>query len=193
MQEDRQRADSSRLERVFENILWYSRVIMLVPVVASIVLGIAAVCIATVEAISVVTHLGAILGAGANIAIGGETTNSLLASIISAVDVYLLAAILLIFGFGLYELFIGQIEPAQRATLAPRLLLIRSLDDLKERLAKVVLLVLVIEFLQYALRISIRSPLDLLELAVGIILVGGAVYLSTRRDGGAPPPTPHPP
>jgi uncharacterized membrane protein YqhA len=60
-------------------------------------------------------------------------------------------------------------------------LLIESVDDLKDRLAKVVLLVLIVEFLQYALGARYTSALDLLYLAVGIALIGLALYLSSKH------------
>jgi hypothetical protein len=47
---------------------------------------------------------------------------------------------MLIFALGLYELFVSRIEIAEGSEFAERRLLIRSLDDLKDHLAKVVLL-----------------------------------------------------
>ena len=171
-----------RLTAVVENLLWYSRLVVIVPVIGSIAMGFAAVYLATVEALAVFTHLGGVVEAAGNLANFDKVANELLAAIIKAADVYLLAAILLIFGLGLYELFIDRIDPAEQSTVAPRLLLIRSLDDLKERLAKVVLLILVIEFLQYALRVPLTCALDLLYLAIGILFIGAAVYLSSRAS-----------
>jgi len=171
-----------RLTAVVENLLWYSRLVVIVPVIGSIAMGFAAVYLATVEVLAVFTQLGGVVEAAGNLANFDKVVNELLAAIIKAADVYLLAAILLIFGLGLYELFIDRIDPAEQSTVAPRLLLIRSLDDLKERLAKVVLLILVIEFLQYALRVPLTSALDLLYLAIGILFIGAAVYLSSRAS-----------
>lgn len=54
-------------------------------------------------------------------------------------------------------------------------------DDLKDRLAKVVLLVLIVEFLQYTFAVNFTSALDLLYLAVGIALIGLALYLTTKH------------
>jgi len=62
-------------------------------------------------------------------------------------------------------------------------LIIRSVDDLKERLGRVVLLALVIEFFQQSLRLDYQRPIDLLYMAVGIVLVGAALYLSALRTG----------
>jgi uncharacterized membrane protein YqhA len=55
---------------------------------------------------------------------------------------------------------------------------VESLDDLKDRIAKLILLVLIVEFFQYALKLTYATPLDLLYLAVGILFIGGALYLS---------------
>jgi len=85
---------------------------------------------------------------------------------------------MVIFALGLYELFVGPIKAAESPTGA-RLLEIRDLDELKNRLAKVIILLLVVEFFQQALRLTFATPLDLLYLAIGILLIGGAVFLST--------------
>lgn len=39
-----------------------------------------------------------------------------------------------------------------------------------------------IEFFRYALQLQYTSALDLLYLAVGILLVSGALYLGTKRE-----------
>ncbi|HUX85629.1 MAG TPA: YqhA family protein, partial [Chloroflexota bacterium] len=97
-----------RLIVVFENLLWYSRLIVIVPVVGSIAMGFAAVYLATVQTLSVFTHLGGVVEVASSTRNLDEVTNELLAAVIKAADIYLLAAILLIFGLGLYELFIDR-------------------------------------------------------------------------------------
>jgi hypothetical protein len=47
--------------------------------------------------------------------------------------------------------------------------------------------VLIIEFFQYALQLSFNTALDLLYLAIGILLIGGAIYLT--KDKGPAKPT----
>ena len=165
------------LERLFERVLWLSRLVVVIPVVASVALACAAFYLGTVDVVSVLAHLGsyAILAAPAT------ARATLLGTIIRAIDIYLLGAILLIFALGLYELFIGKIEAAERTEFAPHLLHIESVDDLKDRLAKVVLLVLIVEFLQYALGAHYAGALDLLYLAIGIALIGLALYLTNRH------------
>ena len=169
------------LERLFERILWSSRLVVVVPVIASVVMAVAAFYLGTVDVVYLVTHLASYTDPNASASAHAQTRVKLLTSIIKAVDVYLLAAILLIVALGLYELFIGKIDVAERDEIAPRLLLIRSIDDLKDRLAKVVLLVLIVEFLQNALITPYPSALDLLYLAIGIALIGVALYLTSKH------------
>jgi uncharacterized membrane protein YqhA len=104
--------------------------------------------------------------------------------IVEMVDGYLLAAIMLIFSLGLYELFISGIDPAVGSENKSRVLVIENLDDLKDRLGKVVLLILIVKFFEHALSLPpFKTTLDLLYLAVGIALVAGALYLSHGKSG----------
>jgi uncharacterized membrane protein YqhA len=169
------------LERLFERVLWLSRLVVVIPVVASIALACAAFYLGTVDVVYVVAHVGSYADLAAAAGTRATTRAALLGRIITAVDTYLLAAVLLIFALGLYRLFIRKIEAAERAEFAPHLLRIESVDDLKDRLAKVVLLVLIVEFLQYALGTHYTSALDLLYLAIGIALIGVGLYLTSTH------------
>ena len=87
---------------------------------------------------------------------------------------------MLIFAMGLYELFISKIDVAENNELAQRILLIRSIDDLKDRLAKVIFLVLIVKYFEYALHGSYTTPSSLLQLAAGILMIAGALWLTSR-------------
>ncbi len=67
------------------------------------------------------------------------------ALIIGAVDLYLMALVLFIFSFGVYELFISEIEEFKQ-TKQSKVLEVHSLDQLKDKLAKVIIMVLVVIF-----------------------------------------------
>lgn len=64
--------------------------------------------------------------------------------------------------------------------MGPRLLRISSLEDLKQRVGKLVVLILVIELFQRALRLPYDSALEILYLAAAIALVSGSLYLIGR-------------
>ncbi|MDQ6960767.1 MAG: YqhA family protein [Mariprofundaceae bacterium] len=100
--------------------------------------------------------------------------------IISAVDDFLLGTVLLIFGLGLYELFISKIDIAQENENANNILMINSLDDLKDRLAKVVLMILVVAFFKNVLHVTFDNPLNILYMGGGILLVSLATYFTHK-------------
>ncbi|MGE0441341.1 MAG: YqhA family protein [Gemmatimonadales bacterium] len=162
------------LERWFERILWSSRLVVIVAVVASLVVSVAMFYIATVDVVAIV---GKVLAYSSAADLDYQRA-TIIRAVVEVVDGYLLAAIMLIFALGLYELFVSRIDAAEGSEFASRLLLIRSLDDLKDRLAKVVLLILVVKFFAYALQTTFKDPLDLLYLALGTALVAGAIRLS---------------
>jgi uncharacterized membrane protein YqhA len=170
------------LERGFERLLWGSRLIVLLAVVASLVVSVAMFFVSTVDVMEVLSHVARY--AATRGAEHDELRSDIVAAVVEVVDGYLLASIMLIFSLGLYELFVSRIDLAEGSEFAERVLLIRSLDDLKDRLAKVVLLILVVKFFEYALQLSFRTPLDLLYLAVGVLLVSAALYLSHGRTPG---------
>jgi len=101
---------------------------------------------------------------------------------VAIVDGYLLAAIMLILALGLYELFVSKIDWLEGSEeRASRLLVIHTFDDLKDRLARVVLLILIVKFFQQAVRLKYDDTQDILFLAIGILLIGGALYLTQHR------------
>jgi uncharacterized membrane protein YqhA len=169
----------------FERRLWSSRWIAVLPVIISVLLSLAMVVVATVDAVRLGSTVAAFMRPGLAEATAYSLRLTIVGNVIDVVDGYLLASILLIFGMGLYELFISKIDAAEKSEVASRLLLIRSMDDLKSRLASVVLLILVIKFFQQALRLKYESPLDLLYLGVGILFVGGALFLGHRHPVGS--------
>jgi uncharacterized membrane protein YqhA len=167
------------LERTFERVLWQSRLLVVVAVVASAFLALGTFYMATVDVAVLLRNLLPYASPTLEPTAREALREATVAGIVKAVDGYLIAAIVLIFALGLYELFINKIDTLQEAARAvPRLVQIASLDDLKDRIAKLILLVLIIEFFQYALKLKYTSPLDLLYLAIGVLFIGGALYLS---------------
>lgn len=177
-----QRRGSSALQRAmaqtelwFERLLWASRFVVLIAVGSSLVLSFAMFYVASADVVHTVGPLLHYADVGQE-----QLRSQIVSHVVEIVDGYLLAAILLIFAFGLYELFISRIGPAD-GELSAGVLIIRSLDDLKDRLAKVVLLILVVKFFQHAQRMSFDTPMDLVQLSIGVVLTAAALHLSHRR------------
>ena len=170
------------LERVFESMLWRSRLIVITAVIASLLASIAMFFMATVDAWYMLAHLGDYaspeLQGQARAAFRSQTVTH----VVEIIDGYLLATVLLIFALGLYELFISKIDQAEGEERASKVLVIHSLDDLKARLSKVVLMILVVKFFEHAIGMHFDTTLDLLYLAIGIAFIGLALYLSHAAD-----------
>jgi len=175
----------NHLGKWFETGLWNSRLVVLSAVVASLLVALAMFYVATVDVAAMMGHLGHYHDMGLSMEARGELRASLVTHVVEIVDGYLFGAIMLIFALGLYELFISRIDAAEKSEFASRLLLIHSLDDLKDRLAKVVLVILIVKFFENALRMHFETPLDLLSLAGGVLLIAGALRLTHKGHKGS--------
>ena len=172
------------VERLFESLLWESRFTVLFAVVASLCSALAVFYMATVDAFYMISHLGEYASPLLDLEARTALRSSTITHVVEIVDGYLLATVLLIFSLGLYELFISKIDKAEDSETSSNVLLITSLDDLKGRLAKVILMILIVKFFEHAIGMSFASPLDLLYLAAGISLLGLALYLSHAGEHG---------
>jgi len=170
------------LERFFEGVLWESRFSVLFAVVASLFSSLAVFYMATVDAYYMISHLGEYASPSLDVVARNALRSATITHVVEIVDGYLLATVLLIFSLGLYELFISKIDQAEKSATSSNVLLITSLDDLKGRLAKVILMILIVKFFEHAISMTFKTPLDLLYLAAGISLLGLALYLSHAAD-----------
>lgn len=170
------------LERLFERALWNSRFIVVVAVVASLAASIAVFWITTVDVWYAVTH---ILGY-ADPSLTAEARKMLhddtVTHIVEVVDGYLLATVMLIFALGMYELFVSDIDEAHGSRASSKILVIETLDDLKTRLAKVILMIMIVSLFEHAVKMGIDSTLDLLYFGGAIALIGLALYLTHASE-----------
>jgi uncharacterized membrane protein YqhA len=176
------------VEQTFEKFLWNSRFIVLCAVISSMISSVILFVVATVdvfELIQKVFRYVMLPGSDRTADAYEEFHGEVVGHIIGAIDDFLLATVLFIFALGLYELFISKIDEAEReATTSSRILLIHSLDDLKDRLAKVVLMILIVTFFKNVIHTTFEDPLNILYLAVGILFVALALYF-THKGGEA--------
>ncbi|MCK5726439.1 MAG: YqhA family protein [Thiotrichaceae bacterium] len=168
------------MAKTFETFLWNSRLMVIVAVIASLVAAMAMLYIASIDAWLMISHLPDYANAGTEDRLAIRT--STVTHVVEIIDGYLLATVLIIFALGLYELFISKIEDAEDSANASKILVIHNLDDLKSRLAKVVLMILIVKFFEYANKLTFGSAIELLYLAAGIALIGIALYFSHAAD-----------
>ncbi len=160
-----------RLELMLERGLWRFRLVAVLPVIMSLVSSLVTFVLGTKEIIKALqmlagqdefkTYLGELLG-----------------SIVSGVDLYLIGIALLIFGYGVYELLISPIDPARDADqLGNGLLDIRNLDQLKEKLVKVLVVALIVSAFKAMLTLPIDSPASLAFFCLSVLLLALSGWL----------------
>jgi uncharacterized protein (TIGR00645 family) len=155
-----------------EQILWQSRWIVLPAVFASISAAVALVVLGTYQIWGALQKTWYLFSGGG----GKNLDKDIIVQIVSAVDTYLIATVLLIFGVGIYELFIGKIS-ATESEATSKILMVKSLDQLKDKLVGVIIIVLIVTFFKEAVALSYGDIASLLWLSVGIFLVALAVKL----------------
>ena len=143
-----------------------SRFAVAVPAVTSIVASFVLMGIGVWEVVMSIVHL-------IDTSVSIKLT---VVAILTAVDTFLLATVLLVIGYGLYELFVDS------EVKLPEWLEIRSLDDLKTKLIGVIVAVLAVVFLGALVDRSDANSVMLLGAGVGAVVIGLAAFtFATKR------------
>ncbi len=160
------------LEQFFESFLWNTRFFVLFAVIFSMLGGISLFLVASVDIYTVVVE---VITTYINHLHPAKFHEVIVGGLIGAIDLYLMAVVMFIFGFGLYELFISEIDVAKRQG-ASKILEIHSLDELKDKLGKVIVMVLIVNFFQRVLFTTYTGALDLVYFAVSILALAISLY-----------------
>jgi uncharacterized membrane protein YqhA len=171
------------IEKLFESLLWNSRFVVIVAVVASMLSAFALFFLATVDVVKLVSQVFAYADSSLTELARKSLHDQTITHVVEVVDGYLLALVMVIFSLGMYELFISDIDEARASHTSSRILVIEDLDDLKNRLAKVILMILIVKLFEWALKLPLQTPLDLVYLATSIALVGLALFLTHAAEG----------
>jgi uncharacterized membrane protein YqhA len=171
------------IERVFESLLWNSRYAVLLAVISSIAASLAVFWVVSVDVYYAVVHLFGYADPSLTEDARKALRDGTVTHVVEVVDGYLLAAVMLIFGLGLYELFISDIDAAHGSKASSKILIIATLDDLKTKLAKVILMILIVRLFEYAVKLRPANLMELSYLAGSIALVGLALYLTHASEG----------
>ena len=171
------------IEKLFEGLIWRSRYAVLFAVVASLAAALAIFYMATVDVIYLIGHVLHYADAGLADEARKAIHDTTVTHVVEVVDGYLLGTVMLIFALGIYELFISDIDEAKGSKTSSKILVVESLDDLKQRLAKVIIMILIVTIFELALKLTVNTTLDLLYLAGAVSLIGLALYLTHASDG----------
>ena len=163
------------LEKIFEGGLWHSRFIVILAVIFGLVGSIVLFVVASMDIFAVASYAFNTISTGAH---PEHFHEDIVSGIIGAVDLYLIAVVMLIFAFGIYELFISKIDAAEDGNEqnGSTILAIHSLDQLKDKIAKVIIMVLVVSFFQKVLHTNFTTPLEMLYFAFSITALSLGLY-----------------
>uniref|UniRef100_A0A803PA91 Uncharacterized protein n=1 Tax=Cannabis sativa TaxID=3483 RepID=A0A803PA91_CANSA len=124
----------------------------------------------------------------------GIHTGQMVLRLVEAIDVYLAGTVMLIFGMGLYGLFISNVPPdvpsdVDRALRGsslfgmfalkerPKWMKISSLDELKTKVGHVIVMILLVKMFERSKMVQITTGLDLLSYSVCIFLSSASLYI----------------
>ena len=157
------------IELFFEAIIWNCRFFILIPVIFSLLSALRLIMVGTMD-----------VWAGLTIALDhkdpeGIMTIKTVTYIIGGVDYYLIGIVLLIFAFGIYELFISEIEIKHQDDSS--ILQSASLEELKGKLVNVIVVALIVSLFKQMLSIEIGKLSDAIYVALAILLISISQYL----------------
>ncbi|WP_294889746.1 YqhA family protein [Sulfurimonas sp. RIFCSPLOWO2_12_36_12] len=162
------------IEKIFENGLWGSRFIVILAVVFGLI---GAISLFIVASFDIYDTAKFVFSTYINQAHPENFHQDVVGGIIGAVDLYLIGVVMLLFAFGLYELFISDIDPAKDENGEENsLLAIHSLDQLKDKISKVIVMVLVVGFFQKVGHTQYNGALDMLYFGLSITAVAVGLF-----------------
>ena len=164
-------------EKLFEKGLWSTRFFVMLPVIFGLIGALVLFVIASMDIYEVLKLTYTAYFGHSH---PEHLHEDVVGGIIGAVDLYLIAVVMLIFSFGLYELFISSIDEAQESSA--NILQIHSLDQLKDKLAKVIIMVLIVSFFQRVIHMEFKTALEMLYLAVSILVLSLGLYFLHKGD-----------
>jgi len=166
------------IETLFEKGLWSSRFIIILAVIFGL-LG--AILLFTIASFDIYNTMRYVINTYVTHAHPEHFHEEVVGGIIGAVDLYLIGVVMIIFSFGLYELFISDIDPAKdEHGKENQLLAVHSLDQLKDKISKVIVMVLVVGFFQKVGHTVFTGALELLYLALSITAVAVGLYFLSK-------------
>lgn len=162
------------IERIFESFLWKTRLVILLPVIFSLIGASGLFILGSYEIFHSIQNMLPLDDHGHNV-------EAVLIGVIGGVDLYLIGIVFLLFSFGIYELFISKIDAAKNEE-AESILDIGSLDELKNKILKVVIMVLIVSFFKNIIQMKFSTALEMVYFGISIAMLAAAVYLIRKED-----------
>ncbi|NPA59834.1 MAG: YqhA family protein [Epsilonproteobacteria bacterium] len=166
------------MEKLFEGSLWGSRFMVILAVVFGLIGAVVLFLVASIDVYSTAKY---VINTYLTHAHPEHFHEEVVGGIIGAVDLYLIGVVMLLFAFGLYELFISEIDAAkEKDGEENKILAIHSLDQLKDKISKVIVMVLVVSFFQRVGHTEYHGALEMLYFALSITAVAVGLFFLNK-------------
>jgi len=162
---------AGRIESRFERLIWKFRLVTILPVVMSLMGSMTCFILGTQEEIEALQHIFK----GVNL---NEQT-WLIGNVIGGIDYYVIGIALLIFGYGIYELIISDIDPRHQESSSERrnLLSIDSLESLKQKLTNVIVVALIVSAFKTMIGLEVKTATELLLFCACVLMLALSAWL----------------
>ena len=170
------RVPSSLLERRFEKLIWRFRLISIVPVLLSLLGSVGCFVVGAAEVL-------AAFGEAMTLPFSQhDLASHSIAQMVGGVDYFVIGIALLIFGYGIYELVISDLDPRHNGEMEQHnnLLSVNSLESLKHNLTNVIVVALIVAAFKKMIGFNVTGALDLLALCGCVALMAVSAWLIVR-------------
>ncbi len=161
-------------EKLLESFLRNSRFLILLPIISLVILFGAIVVLTVFKSFLILQKIDV-----------NNISFAFLGELISILDVILLGIIILIFSWWIYELFIDEIHIKKSQGSKAKLLIIHDIDELKEKVTKVIIIMLIVSIFKQILSFEANNTLDVLYLAISTLtlaIAAAAISFKPKDD-----------
>ena len=167
------------IERRFERLIWKFRLISIVPVVLSLLGSVGCFVIGAIEVFNAFLVIMRLPFSTKSVA--AKT----IAQMVGGVDYFVIGIALLIFGYGIYELVISDLDPRLEggAEQHTNILSVNSLQSLKNNLSNVIVVGLIVAAFKKTIGFEVNNATDLLALCGSVAMLALSAWLIVRSHG----------
>ena len=162
----------ARFESRFEHLRWRFRLVTILPVVMSLLGSVSCFILGTQDEIHALNKLF-------NGYLNSETSILLLGKVVGGIDYYVIGIALLIFGYGVYELIISDIDPRIKELSQERrnILSITSLEGLKQKLTNVIIVALIVTAFKLMISFQVQTISELLQFCGCVLMLSLSAWV----------------
>jgi len=156
----------ARFESLFEHLLWWFRLVTILHAVMSLLGSVSCFVLGTQDEIHALNKLF-------NGYLDSETSILLLEKVIGGIDCFVIGIALLIFGYGVYELIISDIDPRIKDLSPERrnILNINWLESLKQKLTNIIVAALIVTAFKLMISLQVQTISELLQFCGCVLML----------------------